>query len=151
MQTFTICIRNIVYFRIQMIELISCCCSCTSPPPAYAFWKLEQWNPVFLHQIPAPGQGLHPDPHLLQGPVCPSAAYNLASVAAKVVLPTPPFPVTAIFILCHPPFITFLRSQRIRFRMLFSFLRFFRSSDQLISQYLFLLYKQLLPIFLFLL
>ena len=37
----------------------------------------------------------------------PSAAYNLASVAAKVVLPTPPFPVTAIFILRHPPFITF--------------------------------------------
>ena len=33
--------------------------------------------------------------------------YGLASVAAKVVFPTPPLPVTAIFILRLPPFITF--------------------------------------------
>ena len=36
--------------------------------------------------------------HIRRQDTCfPSSAYNLAKVAAKVVFPTPPFPVTAIF------------------------------------------------------
>ena len=91
-------VRNVVYLRIQCIKLILAVWLRYAPLPAYASWKSERCeSKVSSSKIQEPVPGLHPGPHQLPGPVFPSSAYSLASVAAKVVFPTPPFPVTAYF------------------------------------------------------
>ena len=103
---FSIGIRNIVYLWVQFIKLILAVGSGTF---FYQLTHLGDWNNgIQCFFVKSKGKTqVRIRIHIRRKDLFPSSAYNLASVAAKVVFPTPPLPVTAIFILRLPPFITF--------------------------------------------
>ena len=146
----TVFIRNIVYLWVQMIELISCSCSCTFLHKLTHFGDRHDRIQCFFIKSQRQAK------ICIRIHICCKYRSALCCIQPRERCCKSSFAYAAFSCNCYFHFMssTFyynFRLQQIRFLMLFSFLQFFRSSDQLISRYQFLLCKQHLSIFLFLL